>query len=96
MWVMAEVYEQDLAYVKVGDAAKVTVNAWPSQPLDGKVTFIYPAIGKESRTARLRVEVSNPDGRLRADMEVRLVLQLVALARKRGAAGSAEAARGSG
>lgn len=68
MWVMAEVYEQDLAYVKVGHAAKVTVNAWPSQPLDGKVTFIYPAIGKESRTARLRVEVSNPDGRLRADM----------------------------
>jgi Cu(I)/Ag(I) efflux system membrane fusion protein len=68
MWVMAEVYEQDLGYVKVGDAAKVTVNAWPGQPFDGKVTFIYPTIGKESRTARLRIEVGNPDGRLRADM----------------------------
>ena len=46
----------------------VTVNAWPAQPFDGKVAFIYPTIGKESRTARLRIEVANPDGRLRADM----------------------------
>jgi Cu(I)/Ag(I) efflux system membrane fusion protein len=68
MWVLAEVYEQDLAYVKVGDAARVTVNTWPDQPVDGKVTFIYPTIDKQSRTARLRIEVANPDGRLRADM----------------------------
>jgi Cu(I)/Ag(I) efflux system membrane fusion protein len=52
----------------VGDTAKVTVNAWPGQPFDGKVTFIYQSVGKESRTARLRIEVANPDGRLRADM----------------------------
>jgi Cu(I)/Ag(I) efflux system membrane fusion protein len=68
MWVLAEVYEQDLGDVKVGDSAKVTVNAWPAQPFDGEVAFIYPTIGKESRTARLRIEVANPDGRLRADM----------------------------
>jgi Cu(I)/Ag(I) efflux system membrane fusion protein len=68
MWVMAEVYEQDLGYVKVGDTANVVVNAWPDQPIEGRVTFIYPGVGKESRTARLRIEVANPDGRLRADM----------------------------
>jgi membrane fusion protein, copper/silver efflux system len=68
MWVMAEIYEQDLAFVKVGDTARVTVNAWPVEPFDGKVTFIYPTVGKESRTARLRIEVANPDSRLRADM----------------------------
>jgi Cu(I)/Ag(I) efflux system membrane fusion protein len=68
MWVMAEVYEQDLAFVKVGDIARVTVNAWPGEPFDGKVTFIYPNVGKDSRTARLRIEVPNPDGRLRAEM----------------------------
>jgi Cu(I)/Ag(I) efflux system membrane fusion protein len=68
MWVLAEVSEQDLAYVKVGDTAKVTVNAWPAQPFDGKVAFIYPTISKESRTARLRIEVANPDGTLRAEM----------------------------
>jgi len=68
MWVMAEVYEQDLAFVKVGDTARVTVNAWPDGAFDGRVTFIYPGLGKESRTARLRIEVANPDGRLRAEM----------------------------
>lgn len=68
MWVMAEVYEQDLGFVKVGDTARVTVNAWPGEPFDGKVTFIYPSVGKDSRTARLRIEVPNPDGRLRSEM----------------------------
>jgi membrane fusion protein, copper/silver efflux system len=68
MWVMAEVYEQDLGFVKVGDTAHIAVNAWPEQPFDGTVTFIYPSVGRDSRTARLRIEVANPDGRLRADM----------------------------
>jgi multidrug efflux pump subunit AcrA (membrane-fusion protein) len=43
----------------------VTVNAWPERPFAGKVTFIYPGVGKESRTARLRIEVANPDCALR-------------------------------
>jgi len=68
MWVMAEVYEQDLAFVKVGDAARITVNAWPDRSFEGRVTFIYPSIGKDSRTARLRIEVPNPEGQLRAEM----------------------------
>lgn len=68
MWVLAEVYEQDLAFVKVGDMAKVTVNTWPDRSFPGRVTFIYPSVGKESRTAKLRIEVANTDGLLRADM----------------------------
>ncbi len=68
MWVLAEVYEQDLGFVKVGDMAKVTINAWPERSFAGKVTFIYPNVGKESRTGRLRIEVANPDGLIRADM----------------------------
>lgn len=68
MWVLAEVYEQDLAFVKVGDMAKVTVNTWPDRSFPGRVTFIYPSVGKESRTARLRIEAANSDGLLRADM----------------------------
>jgi len=68
MWVLAEVYEQDLAFVKVGDMARVTINAWPERAFAGRVIFIYPNVGKESRTAKLRIEVANPDGLLRADM----------------------------
>ena len=68
MWVMADVYEQDLAFVKPGDSARITINAWPDRPIAGKVAYIYPSVGAESRTARLRIEVANPDGLLRADM----------------------------
>jgi Cu(I)/Ag(I) efflux system membrane fusion protein len=75
MWVMGEIYEQDLGYVKVGDAVKVTVNAWPDRSFPGKVTFIYPTVGKESRTARLRIEVPNPEGSLRADMAATVLIE---------------------
>ena len=68
MWVMADVYEQDLAFVKPGDSARITINAWPDRPIAGKVAYIYPSVGAESRTARLRIEVANPDGLLRAGM----------------------------
>jgi Cu(I)/Ag(I) efflux system membrane fusion protein len=68
MWVMAEVYEQDLAYVKQGDEARVVVNAWPDRSFTGRITLIYPTVSRESRTGRLRIEVANPDGSLRADM----------------------------
>jgi Cu(I)/Ag(I) efflux system membrane fusion protein len=81
MWVLAEVYEQDLGFVKVGDKAKVTINAWPERPFAGKVTFIYPGVGKESRTARLRIEVANPDGLLRADMAATVEIEAPLAAR---------------
>jgi Cu(I)/Ag(I) efflux system membrane fusion protein len=68
MWVLAEVYEQDLAFVQTGDMARVIVNTWPGRSFEGRVTFIYPGLSKESRTARLRIEVANPEGLLRADM----------------------------
>ena len=47
----------------------------PSRPFEGRVTVIYPALGKESRTARLRIEVPNPDGLLRADMAASVEIQ---------------------
>jgi membrane fusion protein, copper/silver efflux system len=72
IWVMAEVYEQDVGYVKVGDIARVTVNPWPDRTFEGRVTFIYPYMGRESRTARLRIEVANPDGLLRAEMAAKV------------------------
>jgi Cu(I)/Ag(I) efflux system membrane fusion protein len=68
LWVIAEVYEQDLAFVEPGDMARITVNSWPDRPLMGKVTFIYPGLDKQNRAARLRIDVANPDGQLRADM----------------------------
>ena len=48
--------------------ATVTFRAYRSEPVDGVVTFIYPEVKTETRTVRVRIEVANPDGRLKPDM----------------------------
>jgi membrane fusion protein, copper/silver efflux system len=68
VWVIAEVAESDLAGIAVGTAASITLRAYPDAPIDGRVAFIYPDIKPETRTARVRIEVPNPDGRLKIDM----------------------------
>lgn len=68
VWVIAEVAEADLSGIKVGTPALVTLRAYPNDPVDGRVGFIYPDIKPETRTARIRIEVPNPDGRLKIDM----------------------------
>lgn len=75
VWVIADVAERDLAAVKPGTRAVVTFRAFPGEPMEGKVTFIYPELKSETRTARIRIEVANPEGNLRADMYADVVLQ---------------------
>src|SRR5947199_7612585 len=68
VWVIADVAESDLAAVKMGTRATVTVRAYTAQPIEGEVTFIYPELKTETRTARVRIEVPNAGGRLKVDM----------------------------
>jgi membrane fusion protein, copper/silver efflux system len=75
LWVIADVAESDLAAIKIGMRATVTVRAYMGQPIQGEVTFIYPELKAETRTARVRIEVPNPDGRLKIDMYADVVFQ---------------------
>ncbi|MGZ9082934.1 MAG: efflux RND transporter periplasmic adaptor subunit, partial [Rhodoplanes sp.] len=68
VWLIAEVFEQDLGAVRIGQEATVTVKAYPARAFDGRVAFIYPTIGEQTRTARVRIEIPNPNGMLKADM----------------------------
>ena len=69
MWVVAEVAEADIALIKVGTHATVTLRAFPTEPHDGVVTFIYPEMMKpETRTVSVRIELPNPDGEMRVGM----------------------------
>ena len=65
VWLIGEVYEQELPYVRVGQTAKVTFNAMPGETFTGKLTFIYPTLSAETRTAKVRIELANPDMRLK-------------------------------
>lgn len=76
VWVIADVAEGDLADIKPGVRATVTFRAYRSQPVEGVVTFIYPEVRPETRTARVRIEVSNPDERLKPDMYADVVFHV--------------------
>ncbi len=68
LWLLADVYEQDVALIKPGQQVKVRVNAYPGETFDGRVDFIYPTFNAETRTLRVRVELANPGLRLKPAM----------------------------
>lgn len=68
LWLLADVFEQDLALVRQGQAAKIMVNAYPGKSFDGKVAFVYPTLTPETRTAKVRVELANTGGLLKPAM----------------------------
>ena len=68
IWLLADVFEQDLALVHIGQPVKISVDAYPEKALTGKIAYIYPTVTPETRTAKVRVELSNPGGLLRPDM----------------------------
>jgi cobalt-zinc-cadmium efflux system membrane fusion protein len=67
VWVMANVYQGDLAYVKVGDPATITTDSYPDK-FSGKISFISPALDPTTRTLQARIVVDNPGGKLKKDM----------------------------
>jgi Cu(I)/Ag(I) efflux system membrane fusion protein len=68
VWLIANVFEQDLAAIREGVAAKVSIAAYPGADFTGTVAFIYPTVARDTRTVKVRIEVPNPDGRLKIDM----------------------------
>jgi Cu(I)/Ag(I) efflux system membrane fusion protein len=68
VWVIADVAERDIGSIALDTSATVTLRAFPSQPIEGRVTFVYPELKAETRTARVRIELPNSDGRLKPDM----------------------------
>jgi Cu(I)/Ag(I) efflux system membrane fusion protein len=75
VWVIADVAEADIAEVKVGTPVTVRLRALPTPPVEGKVTFIYPELKPETRTVPVRIELPNPEARLKTSMYADVVFQ---------------------
>jgi membrane fusion protein, heavy metal efflux system len=69
VWVVCDVYENDLDAVRVGDFADIHLNAYPNQTFQGRVDNILPVLDPNIRTAKVRMEVKNP-GQMRVGMFV--------------------------
>jgi len=68
LWNIAEVYENNLLSIKVGNPVKLHLNAYPGEEFNGKVTFIYPVVNSQTRTVKVRSELSNHGGKLKPQM----------------------------
>ena len=68
IWVIADVAEQDIGLVKLGAPAKLHFKAYPDKSFEGKVSFILHEMDTATRTAKVRIEVKNPDHRIKHEM----------------------------
>ncbi|MGH7992824.1 MAG: efflux RND transporter periplasmic adaptor subunit [Limisphaerales bacterium] len=70
VWVYAQIYEQDLPYIQLGQEAVVRLSSLPDREFRGRVTYIYPNVDEKTRTARVRLEFENPGYFLKPGMFV--------------------------
>lgn len=68
VWVIADVFEQDIGQVKTGGKAKIKINAYPDRVFEGTITYVYPTLKAETRTVPVRVELPNPGQLLKPAM----------------------------
>jgi len=88
LWIEANLFEKDLGRIKTGAAAVVTVDAYPGESFQGKLTYIAAVVDKETRTVQARVEVANTGGRLKPEMFATAAIRTSGTA---GAAGKSKA-----
>ena len=68
VWVVANLYERDLSRVREGSAASITSAAAPGRAWSGRVSYIDPQLAQDTRTAKVRIDVTNPGRTLRFGM----------------------------
>lgn len=68
VWIEANLFEQDLAKARRGATATINVAAYPGETFEGRLTYISSTLDKETRTVKARIEVLNPEGRLKPEM----------------------------
>jgi len=68
LWIIADIYEYELPFVKVGQDARITLSYMPGKELSSKIDYIYPVISQDTRTAKIRLSLPNPGGQLKPQM----------------------------
>lgn len=76
VWILADIYEYELSFVKKGQKAAVTLSYDPGSVLTGHVGFVYPTLDPKTRTAKVRFELDNADEKLKPDMYANVELRV--------------------
>jgi len=75
LWVQMDAYESDLLWLRYGQDVEFTTEAYPGEVFHGRIAFIDPVLNEATRTVKVRVNVSNDDGRLKPEMFVRAIVK---------------------
>ncbi|MFL5354538.1 efflux RND transporter periplasmic adaptor subunit [Archangium sp.] len=65
VWVVAEVYERDVARVRKGLSVQLHLDAYPGETFQGRIEYVYPTLNAQTRTLPVRIAFTNPDGKLK-------------------------------
>ena len=68
VWVLADIYEYELPFVRLGQVATMTLPYLPARAFEGRITLIYPVLSEATRTVKVRLEFANPGFTLRPEM----------------------------
>jgi len=75
IWVKLDAYESDLVWIRYGQEVEFQTEAYPGEIFKGWIAFIDPVLNEKTRTVKVRVNVPNPDGRLKPEMFVRAIVR---------------------
>jgi Cu(I)/Ag(I) efflux system membrane fusion protein len=75
LWIKLDAYESDLMWIRYGQEVQIETEAYPGQTFKGTIAFIDPVLNSKTRTVKVRVNVSNKDGRLKPEMFVRTIIR---------------------
>lgn len=75
LWVQLDAYESDLQWIRYGQEVDFETEAYPGVNFKGRISFIDPILNSETRTVKVRVNVKNPDGKLKPEMFVHAVVR---------------------
>jgi Cu(I)/Ag(I) efflux system membrane fusion protein len=76
VWVVADVFERDIAAIKPGQTVAVSLDAYPDKSFAGKVGYVYPTLNAQTRTIPVRIELANPAGLLRPAMYAKVEVKV--------------------
>jgi Cu(I)/Ag(I) efflux system membrane fusion protein len=68
VWLYADIYEYELPFIRLGQQASIQLSYIPGEIFTGKAIYIYPSLNPETRTAKVRFEIPNSQGRLKPEM----------------------------
>jgi Cu(I)/Ag(I) efflux system membrane fusion protein len=72
VWVIANIYESDIQYIKSGQTAEIYSSAYPDEVMNAKINFVNPVFNPDSRTLEVRIDVANRNYKLKPDMYVKV------------------------